>query len=246
MIEDISVGQRITVFGKLNDGETELDATAGHVGLLLTTVKGIVVNADGSSVILELTGIDGRKIDLFIFAGTGDGTDADPENCKLDTDSLDISGLERADVVKLRGFVTAFGHAGGEANFVARTLVNASNVKGLMIANWNPAATDAIMFESNFDMTLDLSGISLFHHLNRAGVVTDLNELPDALTVEPLGSNNGLFQIVQAGRRQVFFTCTDFADELAELLTQSRVTHIAATSIFYTSQVKVKSDFISH
>jgi hypothetical protein len=36
------------VFGALNSGDTELDATNGHVHLLLTTVKGVIVSADGN------------------------------------------------------------------------------------------------------------------------------------------------------------------------------------------------------
>jgi hypothetical protein len=240
---DISVGQRIMVFGELNSGEDELDATAGHVGLLLTTLKGTVVSSSDSAVVVKLTAIDGRKADLFDFNGTGAVTDADPDNYQVEMGSLAISGLEANDPVKLRGFVTQFGHAFSVADFESRTLVNVAEVKGLMIATWQPPASNAITHLSVDNFRLDLSGAVIFHHLNRAGVVTDLKALRESPIIEPQDSDKGLFQIVRNGSRQFFFTYTDFAEQLALLLTDSSVTHFIATGVFDDTNSILTTDF---
>ena len=231
--DDISVGQRIMVFGELNSSDTQLDATAGHVGMLLTTIKGNVVST-GGSVVVNLTAVDGRTITLFDFSDTGidAANDADPTAYEVDIGRLDTSGLDGGTPVKLRGFVTPFGHPANTADFEAQTLVNVSEVKGLMIASWEPPSSDAITDLSAGNFALNLNGAGLFHHLNRAGVVTDLTGLADAPIIEPQEGDNGLFQLVQGGSRQFFFTYAGFIEELTERLENSDITHIIATGIF--------------
>ena len=101
-IGDISVGQRITVFGALTSGETQMDAADGHVHLQLTTVKGVVVSTDGP-IIANLTAIDGRKISHFDFSGTGidPASNADPTGYTVETGSLNTTGLVTGEPVKL-------------------------------------------------------------------------------------------------------------------------------------------------
>jgi Domain of unknown function (DUF4382) len=247
-ISDISVGQRITVFGELNSGEIELDAENGHVHLLLTAVKGVVVGTD-SPVIINLTAIDGRNISHFDFAGSGidSANDADPTAYEVETSELDISGLETGDAVKFRGFVTPFGHAADLADFEARTLINVSNVKGLMIVDWFPPASDAIAEDiSSNGFSLNLNGVGLFHRLNRAGVVTDLTQLQNQPFIEPADSDSGLYEIVRDGQRQFFFTFDSFVDELKERLTAGgRVIHVAAIGTFDDANAIMASDIVS-
>ena len=242
-IDDISVGQRIMVFGELIDGETELDATEGYVGMLMTTIRGTIVSKANSSVVVKLTAIDGRKANLFDFTGSGAVADADPDNYEVEMGSLPISGLEADDPVKLRGFVTPYGHAFDLADFEARTLVNISQVKGLMIATWEPPASNAITHLSVDNFRLNVGDAVIFHHLNRAGVVSDLKELRESPIIEPLDSDRGLFQIVQNGSRQFFFSYTDFAEELTLQLTESSVTHFIATGVFDDTNSILTTDF---
>jgi hypothetical protein len=247
-ISDISVGQRITVFGVLNGDETQMDAVDGHVHLLLTTVKGVVVNAD-SPVITNLTAIDGRKISHFDFSGTGidSANNADPTSYEVDTGSLDITGLVTGDAVKFRGFVTPFGHAADRADFEARTLVNVSNVKGLMIVDWFPPASAAISDDiSSNGFSLNLSGAGLFHRLNRAGVVIDLIQLQNPPFIEPANNDSGLYEIVQDGRRQFFFTFDSFVEELKErLAADAQVIHVIAIGIFDDANAIMTTDVVS-
>jgi hypothetical protein len=245
---DISVGQRITVFGTLNGDETQLDAAEGHVHLLLTTVKGVVVSADGP-VIANLTATDGRKISHFDFTGSGidPASDADPAAYEVDTGSLDTTGLVTGDAVKFRGFVAPFAHAVGRADFEARTLVNVSNFKGLMIVDWFPAASTAISEDiSSNGFSLNLGGVGLFHRLNRAGVVIDLTQLQNPPFIEPADSDGGRYEVVRNGRRQFFFTFDSFVDELKEGLTAGdRVIHVIAIGTFDDANAIMASDVVS-
>ena len=229
--QDISVGQRIMVFGEMSDDETQLNAA--HVRMLLTTIKGNLVFAESGTVSVDLTAIDGRNIDLFDFTGTGAISDANPAEYVVDVADLNTDGLDTATPLKIRGFVTPFDHAADVADFEARTLIDVSKTKGLMIATWNPASPDAIsnITESNF--TLNLDGIGLFHHLNRAGVVVDLAEMDDPPIIAAQNDSKGVFQIVQGESRQIFFTFDGFAAELAQRLDAgSEVTSIISRGLF--------------
>ncbi len=247
-ISDISVGQRITIFGVLNSGETQLDAADGHVHLLLTTVKGVVISADGP-VIADLTAIDGRRISHFDFTGTeiGPASSADPTSYEVKTGSLDTTGLVTGDAVKFRGFITPFGHGADRADFEARTLVNVSDVKGLMIVDWFPPASAAISDDiSSNGFSLNLSDVGLFHRLNRAGVVIDLTQLQNPPFIEPADSDSGLYEIFQGGRRQFFFTFDGFVEELKERLTaDAQVIHVIAIGIFDDTNAIMTTDVVS-
>ena len=89
-INDISVGQRIMVFGELNADETQLDAAEGYACMLLTTLRGKVVGND-STVMIDLEAIDGRRIGKFDFSGTGidSANDADPTNYEINSGKFD-------------------------------------------------------------------------------------------------------------------------------------------------------------
>lgn len=246
-INDISVGQRIMVFGEINEaGETLLDATEGYVRMLLTSLKGVVVSVNGS-VIVNLNAIDGRNPDMFDFTGTGiDGdNDADPTNYDIDPGVLDTSGLAAGTPVRIRGFVTPFGHPADQADFEANTIINVAEVKGLMIVNWDPPASDAIAKLSRSGIELNLDGVGHFHHIIRAGVAIDLAQLSQTPFIEPEGNGSRLFQIVQDHRRQFFFSFEGFAEELAERLDNNAdVNHIIAVGYFDDASVILESNFI--
>ncbi len=241
--QDISVGQRIMVFGELSDDETQLNAA--HVRMLLTTIKGNLVFAESGTVSVDLTAIDGRNIDLFDFTGTGAISDADPAEYEVDVAGLNTDGLDTATPLKIRGFATPFGHAADVGDFEARTLIDVSKVKGLMIATWNPASPDAISNITESNCTLNLDGIGLFHHLNRAGVVVDLAEMNDPPIIGAQNDSNGVFQIVQGENRQVFLTFDGFAEELTQRLDAgSEVTSIISRGTFNDSIAILSADLV--
>jgi hypothetical protein len=243
-IDDISVGQHIMAFGQLDNLEAELDATQGYIGMLLTTVKGTVVRTTDSKVDITLTAIDGRKIDLFDFTGTGAASDADPNNYEVKTGGLNVSRLQPGDPVKMHGFVTEFGHYAASGDFVAQSMVDVSDVKGLMIATWDPPSPGAISDLSADNFSLDLRGGGLFHHLNRAGVVTDLKALDDVPIIESENFGDGLFQIIQSGNYQFFFSYDEFLEELALRMEDSRIAFVTSTGVFDDANTILTTKFL--
>lgn len=246
-IDDISIGQRIRVFGNLNDTETELDATQGAVRMLMTTIKGTVVQIE-PTLSLRLTGIDGRRIDMFDFTGTGSdpASDADPDNYRIDTGALDVSGLSPGDPVKVRGFVKPFGHAPEDEDFTAWTLINVADVPGVMVVTWLPASNNAIVELSADGFEMNLEGTGLFHHIRRAGVTIEILSIATLPGIVPDGDGNGIYAIAQGGSRRVEFTFADFAAELNERLAASNpVRRVVARGLFDDASATLTVDWVA-
>ena len=116
--DDISVGQRITVFGTItNDAVSELQLSAanGYARMQLSGLRGHLMT-DGSTApypALTLTTINGRNVAIYDFAGTGQdaGSDADPDFYELDSGTLGLENFAPNDAVAALGFPTRFGSA---------------------------------------------------------------------------------------------------------------------------------------
>lgn len=221
-IDDVSVGQRVTILGTLTDDvapQLEMDAgltMAGHVQMQITTLRGSVAGNSGGNLAIDLQAIDGRRVALFDFSGTGDvaGNDADPAQYEIDTGSLNVAGLTVGAPVKVRGFVRPFGQA--PKDFEAQTIVDVTAVAGVLAVNWNPASAPALDVSST-GMTLNLTGVGLFHHMVRGWVATDLTQLSVDTQIQP-ENGNGLYWINQAGTHQLFLSYAGFATELNDRL----------------------------
>ena len=220
-IDDISVGQRVTVFGTLNTDETELDATEGYAHIQLTTISGLTVYTGLPWFVVDLNSIGRRRISIFDFSGTGISpeNDADPANYEIDVGSLDVSSIPLGNPVKVRGFMNSFGQA--PEDFQAWTVVDVSNVRACLAVNWVPPSATAFESLSSEYLTLNLEGVGIFHHLDRAGVIIDLTELLDSPSIQPPEAGEGVFLISQAGTHQVHFTFESFVTDLEERLADS-------------------------
>ena len=212
--DDISVGQRITVFGSLINDQAQnlvLDATSGYARLLFTTLRATVVST--SPVTIDVQSIDGRRITLFDFTGTGASEDADPANYEIDTGTINLDNIATDDVVKVRGFVKPFANT-ETADFSARTIVNVSALPGTLLVGWPDTSATAINIDENAsNIALDLTGVGLFHHISRAGVVIDVTQLGIATTLQS-DTANGMYFIRQ---NDVWQLHTSFANYLSDL-----------------------------
>lgn len=127
-IQDISVGQRIAVFGTItNDQVSDLQMSAanGYARMNLSALRGSVVALpdETSDLILNLSSINGRSISLYNFTGTGtDGSDADPANYEVDSGALPLDTITVDETVGVGGFPTPFGTA--PSDFTAQTVVS--------------------------------------------------------------------------------------------------------------------------
>ncbi|MGD8591900.1 MAG: metallophosphoesterase [Gammaproteobacteria bacterium] len=241
---DISIGQRLTVFGTVTDDQIEsltLDATQGYARLLFTTLRATVV--DTSPMTISLQSIDGRRIALFDFTGSGASENADPQNYAIDTGSINLSNISVDDVVKVRGFVKPFAKA-EDADFTAQTIVNVSTIPGTLLVGWPDASTTAITTNTDAgNMTLDLTGVGLFHHISRAGVLIDLAQLATDTTIEP-NSQAGVYFIHQNGVWQLHTLFSNYLSDLQSRLDSGgAVRGVSARGTFEdnTAMMTVKS-----
>lgn len=227
-INDISVGQRVDIFGTLtNDSSTalELDAGdqyAGDVNLQLTILRGTVapvlsIPEAPQPFAIALQAVDGRSVEQFDFSGTGDvaGNDADPAQYEIDYGSLDVAGFAEGDAVQVRGFVRPFGMA--PEDFEAISIADFIAVPSVLAVNWNPVSATALTVESS-GLGLNLTGVGKFHHLARGRHAIDLVGFAEghelSIQIQPEGSDNGLYTINQGGTHQLYTTYAAFADGL--------------------------------
>lgn len=224
-IDDISVGQRVTIFGTLTNEDPldlALDATAGHVRMQITAVRGTVTDVapddPAAQLDIALQSINQHRVDIFDFSGTGteSGNDADPANYEIATDTLDITGLDFDAPVKVRGFVQPFGLA--PADFNAHTIIDVSSVRAFLKVQWDPATSDAFEAITESGLTLNLEGVGMPHHIFRAWMVTDLTALTLSPVVAPSEAGQGLYILRGRGPIYAFTSYEEYADELANQL----------------------------
>lgn len=127
-IDDISVGQRVAIFGAVTNDQVsdlQMSASNGYVRMGLSYLRASVVALpdDVTDFTLNLNSINGRTINLYNFSGTGTvGNDADPANYEVDNGTLPLDGIVVDGNVGMAGFPTPFGTA--PSDYTAHTVVN--------------------------------------------------------------------------------------------------------------------------
>jgi hypothetical protein len=217
-IGDISVGQRVEVFGELardQAGHATMDASNGRVRLNYTHLSG-KVKATTSGMTLELLSIDGRSPARFNFAGTGGvpATDADPANYEVNTGALSTSGMLAGAYTRLFGFVTPFGAA--PPDFAADTLLDFSELRAGLSINWGLGGAVAPFSTSTpTRLTLNLAN-DLRGAIKLGDRIINLSTLATGLALVPATEGQLTFAIAHRGSREVenFSSFADFSGEL--------------------------------
>ncbi len=250
--EDISIGQRVMVFGTMINSDPqalELDATEGYVRMLLTTLRGTVVNLDESNptaqVTASLSSINGRQVDIFDFSGTGSdpANDADPLNYEISTGTLDLSPLGVDTPVKISGFAEIFGMA--PPDFTAQTIVSLTDLRAYVRVHWAPPTNEAFESISSEGLTLNMEGAHLFHHLIRGWMIWDLENLPQAPSLVPQEDGQGLFVLKYRNTTQVFLTFDEFTAGLEGLLAEDlRVKKLGAVGTYDEASATLTAEMI--
>ncbi|MBI3355746.1 MAG: DUF4382 domain-containing protein [Nitrospirae bacterium] len=241
--DDISVGQRIAAFGALDGSSSTLDATTGLVRLLITSAAG-TVNSTGTGLEMNVQRIDGRRIALFDFAGTGtsSATDADPTHYQVATGTLDLTGLTAGTPVRVLGFVMRFKTA--PPDFTAQTVVNLKDHPAALLVNWRPPT--GVPFSSHTDagLVLNLAGVGGAHHVWRGPVATDLVGSTSP-TIAPENPTQGLFALGSNGKVEVFTQFPAYRLALEQHLAQGQLANtIGAHGVFNDSTVTITADQI--
>ncbi len=224
-IDDISVGQRIRVFGTLTNTDKdalEMDAREGMAQLLLTRLRGTVLSTGAETgatqLTMDLKAIDGRNVDIFNFQGTGtDSThDADPSLYEIQAAGLKAGSLVVEKPVEVRGFVSAFGQA--PPDFRALSLIQAGPVKAFLKVKWHPPTSNAFTSLTAQGLVLNLEHATLFSIGSSGHLMVDHNSPTAAPGIQPGSNGKGLFVIEWHGKRTAFTTFDTFVTDLSARL----------------------------
>lgn len=251
-IDDLSVGQRVRVFGTLSGdtaGGITMDATAGRVRMLVTTLRGLVVSTE-PGLVLNLQSINGRRVSLFDFAGTGatGADDANPTAYNVETGVLSLTGLVPDEPVKVLGFVSPFGAA--PPDFLAQTIIDPAAARTrLHVLWWNKGSNAAFgdITADTLDVTLNPDELGPLHHVREADMVTDLLDLSKDPTLMPGASGTGLFALhVRRGPTQVYRNFEDFSAALAARVESgSPVKYLKGRGLFDYAAATLTADRIA-
>jgi hypothetical protein len=236
--DDISIGQHITAFGTLTSlapENLEMDATNGLVHMMMTTIRGIVLSADAgdppAQLVLDLQSIGKFRAGAFDFTGTGADQDADPQNYEVFTGTMDLSEVAPGTAIKLKGFVEPFGMA--PPDFSAFAIVDVSDLRAVLRANWVPATDAPFLAASGSAITLNLEGTGWQHYLVRGNVVTDLLDLELPPVIAPDGDGAGLYVLKYGTVTEAHATFGTFVERAQELLGSAyKVKEVSAIGLF--------------
>lgn len=229
-ISDISVGQRLLVFGKLtntNSSSLALDASSGFARLLYTRFDGTVGMITGSgtaSMSVQMQYLEGRPVALFNFAGTGTvaSNDANPLSYQVSATGGLLNGIDSGDPVRVWGFVTPFGSA--PPDFNATSVADYIDARARLVLAWpSPGTANAFTSMSSISgIVLNLASSPLVHEIRQGGIVTQLATAP---TIQ---GTLGVFAIDQNGIVQTHVTLDAFLSDLT-----ARMTAGAKIRLFY-------------
>lgn len=219
--DDISVGQRITVFGAVSGTESEgltIDATEGLVRMLYTTVAGTVnaVRPEAQELTMDLSTIDGRAIELFNFTGTG----SDPSTYIVATGKLMLEDVAVGEPIRLKGHVAPFGAT--PPDFLTRTVMEVNGVNAVMAIHWVPATKSPFLSSSQSGLEIDLTGVGRLHHVFRSHFAAELKPEP-APYVLPRSEGRGKYAIRQGHTISVHSDFGDFVNDLNRRLDEEGV-----------------------
>ncbi|MGB9428603.1 MAG: DUF4382 domain-containing protein [Gammaproteobacteria bacterium] len=213
-LNDISVGQRVLVFGTVtnpNVGSLALDASSGLVRLEYTRLDATFNGPDGSGagMLVNVQSFEGRLVSLFNFTGTN----SNPANYDVTLNDLSNSSFTANDPVVSYGFVAAFGSA--PPDFSAKSVADFASANARLGIYWGSAGTSQPFnsIDPVNGIVLNLQSTPLSDTLRRGGILVALTTLAASPTIVG-NSAGGDFAIRQGGTVEVH---ADFADFVTDL-----------------------------
>jgi hypothetical protein len=227
-IADISVGQRVEVFGSSStdtSGNISLDASTGRVRLDFTQIAGTITATSSGGLTLSLLAIDGHAPSRFNFAGTGTSPaqDANPAQYAVATGALNVS-LQPQSFTRLFGFVAPFGTAPADFNVV--TYTDYSMTSAVLDLDWSRVgSTMPFLSTSTTSLVVDVgSPRLLWGEIGVAGPDIDVHTLASLNVAASAQGTLGL-AIGHATSRRIdsFSSFADFSTALGSALNGTTV-----------------------
>jgi hypothetical protein len=212
---DISVGQRLVVFGTVTGTTTlAMDATSGGARLEYTQVDSTFTSANGSGMLVNTQSFEGRPVSLFTFTGTN----SNPASYDIALNGLSDASFTANDPVRIYGFVTPFGSA--PPDFSAKTVADFANANARLHVGWGatPTASAFNQLDGTNGIVFNLTTTPpATQTLGRGGIVVTASSLSPALTVKGDGSPGG-YAILQNGTVTVHLLFSNFVSDLTARL----------------------------
>ena len=214
-LASVSVGQRIVAFGEVVD-DTTFNANPGRVQIKQGQVTAAVVSAD--PLVVDLHYLNGRRLDIFDFSGTGlsAADDADPDNYEIDTTGLSLA-LETDDLIRARGLVNDFGFAAPDFN--ASTLIQiATDLRRASLGIGWPDGS-ATPFISTDPARLDVDLTDARVGLKQQGVPRTFSNPLEAVALVAPEDGMGAYAVALRGDPELHLV-RDFAELVSEVAEQ--------------------------
>jgi hypothetical protein len=227
-IDDLSIGQRVTIRGEQSEATTAstapqilFDATQGAVRMHVTHLSGVVNTILPGQTDITLHAIDRRRADIFDFTGTGPSSDldADPMNYEIHTGGLALTNLAAGKPIVAWGYPTAFGMA--PPDFTGRSFIDYSDVRSALGVGWGSEGTIAPFAVTDITgLVLDNQNPSIDqrHYIKQGPVLIDLTSLDANTTIVPRETGRMLFAIKTRDSLRLYSDWGDFYADLTDSL----------------------------
>lgn len=237
-IDDLSIGQRVTIRGEQAAATTDpaapqilFDATQGAVRMHVTHLSGVVNAVMPGQTDITLHAIDRRRADVFDFTGTGPSRDldADPMNYEIHTGGLALTDMAAGKPIVAWGYPSAFGMA--PPDFKGRSFIDYSDVRSALGVGWGAAGTIAPFAVTDIaGLVLDNQNpdIDQRHYVKQGPVLIDLTALDSNTTIVPRETGRMLFSIKTRDSLRLYSDWGDFYADLVDSLdgaTRARSMH---------------------
>jgi hypothetical protein len=227
-IDDLSIGQRVTIRGEQSEPTTDstapqilFDATQGVVRMHVTHLSGIVNAVMPGQTDITLHAIDRRRAEVFDFTGTGPSPDldADPMNYEIHTGTLTLTDMAAGRPIMAWGFPTAWGMA--PPDFTGRSFIDYSDVRSALGVGWGAGGTIAPFVVTDIEgLVLDNQNpdIDQRHYIKQGPVLIDLASLDSNTTIVPRETGRMLFSIKSRDSLRLYSDWGDFFADLQDSL----------------------------
>lgn len=217
-IDDLSVGQAITILGNITvqDDEYSIDATDGAIRMRLTHASGHALAENGLTLNMNLQAIQGRRAETYDFTGTGidESFDALADDYEVSIENLTVTNIETNDPVRVGGFINSF--ASAPADFNALSVINYADSRSQLFVNW-PVGDSVIAFSEITDESLtvnaDNQAEDAIYKLIQGGITTELTSFDTSVVIKPLALR-GFYTIKTSDGIITFSNFSDFTSVL--------------------------------
>jgi hypothetical protein len=227
-IDDLSIGQRVTVRGEQPEATTDasapqilFDATQGVVRMHVTHVSGVVNAVMPGQTDITLHAIDRRRAEIFDFTGTGpsEDLDADPMNYEIHTGGIALTNMAAGKPIVAWGYPTAFGMA--PPDFTGRSFIDYSDVRSALGVGWGSEGTATPFVVTDITgLVLDNMNLAIDerHYIKQGPVLIDLTSLDSNTTIVPRETGRMLFSIKSRDSLRLYSDWGDFYADLVDSL----------------------------